>query len=54
METYKILSNISRGRTDYMFHLMENDNWKDLLNQGRIKPPQWLVWNLMGDYLPEE
>lgn len=44
MNLENILSYISRGRTDYIFHLMKNDNWNDLLNQGRIKPLQWLVY----------
>lgn len=44
MKVEKILELISRGRTDYIFHLLKEPNWKDLLNQGYIKPIQWLVY----------
>ena len=44
METDKILENIARGRTDYIFDLLKKDNWKEVLQQGQIKPLQWLVY----------
>ncbi len=44
MEADKILELISRGRTDYIFHLLKQNNWPELLNHGRIKPLQWLVY----------
>ncbi len=44
MDNDTILSNISRGRTDYIFYLMKQPNWQDLLNKGRVKPLQWLVY----------
>lgn len=44
METSRILDAISRGRSDYIFFLLEQKNWKDLLNEGTVKPLQWLVY----------
>lgn len=44
MEVNKILNYLSRGRTDFIFHLFEKENWKELLHQGSIKPIQWLVY----------
>ncbi|MCZ6595317.1 MAG: ankyrin repeat domain-containing protein [Bacteroidetes bacterium] len=44
MKVERIIELISRGRTDYIFHLLKKRNWKDLLNQGSIKPIQWLVY----------
>ena len=44
METNKILKHISQGRTDFIINLMKKSNWKELLNEGRIKPLQWLVY----------
>lgn len=34
---------ISRGRTDYILELLNEPNWKEILQQGQIKPLQWLV-----------
>jgi len=44
MEINEILNLISRGRTDYIFHLMKKSNWKEILRKGSIKPLQWLVY----------
>jgi len=44
MEVGKILDLISRGRTDYIFELLNTSNWKENLNEGQIKPLQWLVY----------
>ena len=44
MEAQKILEYIGRGRTDYIFDLTRQPNWKDLLDQGPVKPLQWLVY----------
>ncbi len=44
MNTNLILQKISRGRTDYIIHLLRQKNHRDLLNQGQIKPLQWLVY----------
>lgn len=44
MPSQKILELISRGRTDYIFHLIRLPNWKKLLHQGPIKLLQWLVY----------
>lgn len=44
MEKAKILELISRGRTDFIIELMRLSNWKDMLNDGVIKPLQWLVY----------
>jgi ankyrin repeat protein len=44
METEKILELISRGRTDFIFHLMKKPGWQEILNDGKIKPLQWLVY----------
>jgi uncharacterized protein len=44
MEVGKILDLISRGRTDYILELLNASNWKEILNEGQIKPLQWLVY----------
>ncbi len=44
MEVEKILNLISRGRTDFIIELMKKPDWLEVLNQGRIKPLQWLVY----------
>lgn len=44
MDKSKILNHISRGRTDYIIELMDLPNWKEVLQEGRIKPLQWLVY----------
>ncbi len=40
----EILEHISRGRTDYIFHLLQQPNFNDILREGRIKPLQWFVY----------
>lgn len=44
MDAQKILDYISRGRTDLIVALLEHPNWKELVNRGRLKPLQWLVY----------
>lgn len=44
MEADKILDAISKGRTDFIFELLRQPGWQDLLNQGQVKPLQWLVY----------
>ena len=44
MEAQKILELISRGRTDFIIKLMQKQQWEELLNEGQIKPLQWLVY----------
>lgn len=44
MHSSHILQRISQGRTDYIIHLLNNQNWKALLQEGPIKPLQWLVY----------
>lgn len=44
MESKKILEYISRGRTDFIFQMFKQPNWKELLQAGSIKPLQWLVY----------
>lgn len=44
MDINDILHRISCGRTDYIIQLMCFPEWKKILNQGRIKPLQWLVY----------
>ena len=44
MNVEQIINHISRGRTDYIFNLFDHPNWKNLLNQGGVKPIQWLVY----------
>ncbi|MDJ0645279.1 MAG: ankyrin repeat domain-containing protein [Flavobacteriaceae bacterium] len=44
MDTASILTAIAQGRTDYIFKLFKQDNWKALLNEGYVKPLQWLVY----------
>ncbi|MGI9550275.1 MAG: ankyrin repeat domain-containing protein [Aurantibacter sp.] len=44
MKAEKILELISRGRTDYILELLKKPDWRELLNQGSVKPIQWLVY----------
>jgi len=44
MEADKIIEFISRGRTDFIFQLLHKPNWHELLNEGHVKPLQWLVY----------
>jgi len=44
MEADKIIEFISRGRTDFIFQLLRKPNWHELLNEGHVKPLQWLVY----------
>ena len=44
MEVREILNLISRGRTDYIIALLNTPNWKEILNEGQVKPLQWLVY----------
>lgn len=44
MDATKILQYIAAGRTDFIFKLLKLSNWKDILNQGSVKPLQWLVY----------
>jgi len=42
--TAKILDYMSRGRTDLIFELLSQPDWKIILQQGTVKPLQWLVY----------
>ncbi|MDO6432695.1 ankyrin repeat domain-containing protein [Flavitalea sp. BT771] len=44
MEVAQILARISRGRTDLILDLFDQPNWKELLQEGQVKPLQWLVY----------
>lgn len=44
MEVDKIIEFISRGRSDYIFDLLKQPNWKGILLEGQVKPLQWLVY----------
>lgn len=44
MTIEQTLNCISRGRTDFIFRLMRQPGWQDVLHQGHIKPLQWLVY----------
>jgi len=44
MEVEKIIEFISRGRTDFIFELLNVPDWKEVLHKGQIKPLQWLVY----------
>jgi ankyrin repeat protein len=44
MEKSIILDRISRGRTDLVFDLLKLPDWKDLLNEGQVRPLQWFVY----------
>jgi ankyrin repeat protein len=44
MEVEKITVLISRGRTDYIFELLNHPDWKEILKSGQVKPIQWLVY----------
>ena len=38
------MNSSSGGRTDYIFELLKEPNWKETLHQGQVKPLQWLVY----------
>lgn len=44
MKAEKIIEQIGRGRTDYIFKLIEQPNWQEKLKTGAVKPLQWLVY----------
>jgi ankyrin repeat protein len=44
MQLEKILDYISRGRTDFIIELIKLKDWKKILNEGVVKPLQWLVY----------
>ncbi|MDC8005411.1 ankyrin repeat domain-containing protein [Aureisphaera galaxeae] len=44
MEVDKIVEYIARGRTDFILELMKFPHWTEYLDQGYIKPLQWLVY----------
>jgi ankyrin repeat protein len=44
MKTEKIIEFISRGRTDFIIELLNEPTWKEILQEGQIKPLQWLVY----------
>ena len=44
MEARGILERISKGRTDYIVELLALPDWKQILQQGTVKPIQWLVY----------
>lgn len=44
MHLQEILTYISKGRTDFIFRLLHQANWTDLLHEGEVKPLQWLVY----------
>jgi len=44
MDAQQILEFISRGRTDYVFHLLKKTDWQELLHKGPVKPLQWFVY----------
>ena len=44
MQVEEIIEFISRGRTDFILRLLGKPDWKEILNEGKIKPLQWLVY----------
>ena len=44
MDIEPILRSISRGRTDYVYLLLEHTYWQKSLTVGNIKPLQWFVY----------
>jgi len=44
MDAQDILKRISGGRTDYIISFMKLADWKSKLNEGSVKPLQWLVY----------
>ncbi len=44
MQAEKIMDFISKGRTDFIFQLLQLPKWKDLLNEGQVSLLQWLVY----------
>lgn len=39
-----LLDRIARGRTDLVFELLRQDDWRELLCAGEVKPLQWCVY----------
>ena len=56
MERSEIVEKISRGRTEYIIEFMKLPDWKSSLNEGQVKPLQWLIYynDLTGLKLVEE
>ncbi|MDC6350943.1 ankyrin repeat domain-containing protein [Zeaxanthinibacter sp. PT1] len=44
MNSQAIIESISRGRTDFIIRLFSIPGWTEILQQGRVKPLQWLVY----------
>lgn len=44
MKKQKIIEFIGRGRTDFIFELIKQPDWKEALNTGNVKLCQWLVY----------
>lgn len=44
MQSETLLKDISQGRTDLIVDLIRQPNWKTYLQQGTVKPLQWLVY----------
>lgn len=40
----QLLEHIARGRTDRIFELIASSHWPDVLQEGWVKPLQWLVY----------
>jgi ankyrin repeat protein len=44
MQPEKIIDMISKGRTDFIFELLQFPDWKSLLHEGQVKLLQWLIY----------
>ena len=44
MERAELLDRIARGRTDEVFRLLQLPDWRDALEEGRVRPLQWFVY----------
>lgn len=44
MNKEQILERVSRGRTDLVFDLLGLPDWRDVLDEGDVKPLQWFVY----------
>jgi uncharacterized protein len=44
VKTKTILDRISRGRTDFVFELLDLSDWRAILQEGDVRPLQWFVY----------
>lgn len=40
----KVIEKISKGRSDFVFEFLRLPDWRELLNEGGVKPLQWFIY----------